>query len=54
MTDHRPPRHTDRLADQLRRLAGRAHMLDKGSRLQLALVVEDCLERTLDAEAVPR
>lgn len=54
MTDHRPPRHTDRLRERLIQLAARVDRLDRGTRLQLALVVEDALERTLDAEAVPR
>lgn len=54
VTDPRPPRHPDRLRHTLERLARRVHRLDRGSRLQLALVVEDCLDRTLDAEAVPR
>ena len=47
-TDTRPTTATDRLADQLRRLAGRAHQLDRGTRLQVALVVEDALERTIN------
>ena len=48
--DPRPPRHPDRLRHTLERLARRVDRLDRGSRLQLALVAEDCLERTVDPE----
>ena len=50
MTDPQPPRHPDRLRQTLERLARRVDRLDRGSRLQLALVAEDCLERTVDPE----
>ena len=50
VTDQQPPRHPDRLRHTLERLARRVDRLDRGSRLQLALVAEDCLERTTDPE----
>jgi hypothetical protein len=40
-----PRRQPDRLAITLLQLANRVHHLDKGSRLQVALVVEDALAR---------
>lgn len=36
---------TGRLPSQLRRLADEAHRLDRGTRLQVALVVDDALDR---------
>ncbi len=52
MTDARAPRHPDRLAETLRALALRVHRLDRGSRLQIAVVCEDALERLTDPQEV--